>query len=66
MPVVELSLLAAFAIAVLFGLLPLSAAGFVAMRGTVEWFVAKRYLFAKRPQTFIGHHADLRHKGAIP
>jgi lipoprotein-releasing system permease protein len=48
-----LALLSAFAAAVLLGLLPLAAAGFLDMRGSVEWFVATRYLFAKRRQTFI-------------
>jgi lipoprotein-releasing system permease protein len=46
-------LLAAFSAAVLLGLVPLAAAGFIGMRGTAEWFVATRYLFAKRRQTFI-------------
>jgi len=46
-------LLAAVAIVVLFGLLPLSAAGLGAMRGSVEWFIAARYLVAKRRQVFI-------------
>jgi len=48
-----LALLAAFGGAVGLGLLPLAAAGFLDMRGGVEWFVATRYLFAKRRQTFI-------------
>ncbi len=48
-----LALLAAFGAAVVLGLLPLAAAGFLDMRGSVEWFVATRYLFAKRRQTFI-------------
>jgi lipoprotein-releasing system permease protein len=38
---------------VVLGLLPRAAAGFVDMRGTAEWFIARRYLFAKRRQTFI-------------
>ena len=46
-------LLATFTALVLLGLLPLAAAGFLGMRGTAEWFVATRYLFAKRRQTFI-------------
>ena len=46
-------LLSAFALAVLLGLLPLAAAGFLDTRGSAEWFVATRYLFAKRRQTFI-------------
>ena len=47
------TILAAFTLAVLLGLLPLAAAGFLDTRGTAEWFVATRYLFAKRRQTFI-------------
>jgi lipoprotein-releasing system permease protein len=47
------ALLAAFGAAVVLGLLPLATAGFLDMRGSVEWFVATRYLFAKRRQTFI-------------
>jgi lipoprotein-releasing system permease protein len=46
-------LLVAFAGLVLLGLVPLAAAGFLGMRRTAEWFVATRYLFAKRRQTFI-------------
>jgi len=38
---------------VLLGLLPLAVAGFAGLRGSVEWFVGLRYLFAKRRQTFI-------------
>ena len=37
----------------LFGLLPLAAAGLVGMRRSVEWFIALRYLVAKRRQVFI-------------
>jgi lipoprotein-releasing system permease protein len=48
-----LALIGAFMGAVLLGLLPLAAAGFLDMRGSVEWFIATRYLFAKRRQTFI-------------
>jgi len=47
------SVLSAFTLAVLLGLLPLAAAGFLDTRGSAEWFVATRYLFAKRRQTFI-------------
>ncbi|MFQ5416997.1 MAG: lipoprotein-releasing ABC transporter permease subunit [Myxococcota bacterium] len=47
------ALLAAYAAAVLFGLLPLAAAGLIDSRGSVEWFIAVRYLLAKRRQTFI-------------
>ncbi len=38
---------------VLLGLLPLAAAGIVAARRSVEWFIALRYLVAKRRQVFI-------------
>lgn len=38
---------------VLLGLAPLGAAGLADTRGRVEWFVAVRYLVAKRRQTFI-------------
>lgn len=38
---------------VVLGLVPLAVAGFVAMRRSVEWFIAIRYLFAKRRQVFI-------------
>jgi lipoprotein-releasing system permease protein len=47
------ALLAAFALLVLLGLLPLAAAGLIQSRGSVEWFIALRYLMAKRRQTFI-------------
>ncbi len=46
-------LLATFLSVVLLGLLPLAAAGFWDMRGSTEWFIAVRYLVAKRRQTFI-------------
>jgi lipoprotein-releasing system permease protein len=46
-------LLAALACAVLLGLVPLAAAGFLDTRGRAEWFIAVRYLVAKRRQTFI-------------
>ena len=39
--------------AVLLGLLPLAAAGLLDTRDTAEWFIAVRYLVAKRRQTFI-------------
>jgi lipoprotein-releasing system permease protein len=38
---------------ILLGLLPLAAAGLLDSRGTSEWFIAMRYLMAKRRQTFI-------------
>ena len=45
--------LGAFLILILLGLVPLAAAGFLDTRGSVEWFIAVRYLVAKRRQTFI-------------
>jgi lipoprotein-releasing system permease protein len=45
--------LAAFALLIVLGLLPLAAAGLVDSRGGAEWFIAMRYLMAKRRQTFI-------------
>jgi ABC-type lipoprotein release transport system permease subunit/energy-coupling factor transporter ATP-binding protein EcfA2 len=39
--------------AVLFGLVPLAVAGIIGRRQTAEWFIAVRYLLAKRRQTFI-------------
>ena len=45
--------LSAFVFVVLLGLLPLAAAGLIDSRGSAEWFIAGRYLFAKRRQTFI-------------
>ena len=47
------SLLMLFVGFVVFGLLPRAAAGFLDARSGVEWFIARRYLFAKRRQTFI-------------
>jgi len=47
------AILLALTLVILLGLLPLAAAGFLGTRGTAEWFVATRYLFAKRRQTFI-------------
>lgn len=35
------------------GMIPLAIAGFVSMRRSVEWFIAIRYLVAKRRQVFI-------------
>jgi hypothetical protein len=46
-------LLQLFAILVVFGLLPLAAAGLVEMRRSVEWFLAIRYLVAQRRQVYI-------------
>ena len=39
--------------ALLLGLVPLAVAGLLDTRGTAEWFIAIRYLMAKRRQTFI-------------
>jgi lipoprotein-releasing system permease protein len=47
------ALLGLFGALVLFGLAPLAAAGLLGARRSVEWFVAVRYLVAKRRQTFI-------------
>jgi lipoprotein-releasing system permease protein len=47
------TLLGALSGLVVLGLVPLAIAGFVAMRRSVEWFIAIRYLFAKRRQVFI-------------
>ncbi len=47
------SLVSLFFAVVLLGLLPLAAAGLCDMRGSVEWFIAARYLVAKRRQVFI-------------
>jgi len=47
------SVLSLFVLAVLLGLLPRAAAGFIDGIGSAEWFIARRYLFAKRRQTFI-------------
>jgi lipoprotein-releasing system permease protein len=38
---------------VLVGLVPLAVAGIIDRRPTAEWFIAVRYLLAKRRQTFI-------------
>jgi lipoprotein-releasing system permease protein len=38
---------------IVLGLVPLAIGGFVAMRRSVEWFIAIRYLVAKRRQVFI-------------
>jgi lipoprotein-releasing system permease protein len=47
------TLLSTFLMLVLLGLLPRAAAGFISAIGSAEWFIARRYLFAKRRQTFI-------------
>ena len=46
-------LLVAIGGTVVLGLLPQAIAGFVDMRGTAEWFIAGRYLVARRRQIFI-------------
>jgi lipoprotein-releasing system permease protein len=46
-------LLAAVSAAVFLGLLPLAATGLIDARRHAEWFIALRYLVAKRRQTFI-------------
>ena len=46
-------LLGALIGAVVLGLIPLAIAGFLAMRRSVEWFIAIRYLVAERRQVFI-------------
>lgn len=53
LPGIGMLLCAVFAFVVLLGFLPLAAAGFMESRGGVEWFIARRYLFARRRQTFI-------------
>jgi lipoprotein-releasing system permease protein len=47
------ALLAALGLVVLLGLVPAAAAGLVDTRLSAEWFIAVRYLLAKRRQTFI-------------
>ncbi|MCA9511949.1 MAG: ABC transporter permease, partial [Myxococcales bacterium] len=47
------ALAALFLTLVVFGLLPLAAAGLVALRHGPEWFIAVRYLVARRRQVFI-------------
>jgi lipoprotein-releasing system permease protein len=48
-----LSMLGLLGAVILLGLAPLGAAGLADTRGRVEWFIAVRYLIAKRRQTFI-------------
>jgi len=47
------ALLAALGAVVLLGVAPLALAGILDLRGSAEWFIASRYLVAKRRQTFI-------------
>jgi lipoprotein-releasing system permease protein len=46
-------LCAALGAGIVFGLLPAAAAGILDTRLSAEWFIALRYLLAKRRQTFI-------------
>ncbi len=45
--------LALTGIGVMLGLLPFAMAGMIDMRGSAEWFIAIRYLVARRRQVFI-------------
>ncbi|MBS1107133.1 MAG: lolE, partial [Deltaproteobacteria bacterium] len=47
------ALLAALGAVALLGVAPLALAGILDLRGSAEWFIASRYLVAKRRQTFI-------------
>jgi lipoprotein-releasing system permease protein len=47
------ALLSGLFVAVLIGLVPIAAAGIIDTRASAEWFIAARYLVAKRRQTFI-------------
>ena len=46
-------LLGFLGILVFLGLVPLAIAGLIDMRRTAEWFIARRYLIARRRQVFI-------------
>ena len=50
---VGLWLLAVLGVLVVLGLVPLAVAGLIDMRRTAEWFIARRYLIARRRQVFI-------------
>ena len=50
---VGVALLSVVAGIVLLGLVPLAAAGLIDARSSFEWFIAVRYLFARRRQTMI-------------
>ena len=50
---VGVSVLGALAVIALLGLLPVAIAGLAGMRRTAEWFIARRYLVARRRQVFI-------------
>jgi lipoprotein-releasing system permease protein len=47
------AIIAVFGVLVVLGLVPVAAAGLLEMRRSVEWFIALRYLVAKRRQVFI-------------
>jgi len=47
------AIIAVFGALVVLGLVPVAAAGLLEMRRSVEWFIALRYLVAKRRQVFI-------------
>jgi len=51
--VLAYSVLGLTGIGVMFGLLPFAMAGIIDMRGSAEWFIAIRYLVARRRQVFI-------------
>ena len=46
-------LLGVLCVLVVLGLVPLAIAGLIDMRRTAEWFIARRYLIARRRQVFI-------------
>jgi lipoprotein-releasing system permease protein len=48
-----LAILQIVVVLILFGLLPLGAAGLVEMRRSAEWFLAVRYLVARRRQVYV-------------
>jgi lipoprotein-releasing system permease protein len=48
-----MALLTALAVAIGLGLIPVAAAGIIDSRSSAEWFIAVRYLVARRRQTFI-------------
>ncbi len=52
-PLLGVGLLLPLLGAVAFGLVPLAVSGIVDSRRSAEWFIAVRYLLAKRRQTFI-------------
>ena len=48
-----LGILSGTGVGIFLGLLPLAVAGVFEMRGSAEWFIATRYLVARRRQVFI-------------